>query len=81
MVSASSSYITDFVAYRCFDRLLDEKSKENNHKDSHGCMLLPLYRGVQISEIMTNTEGFIKRKIFYKAGHTTMKEMFKLINP
>ena len=73
MVSASSSYITDFVAYRCFDRLLDEKSKENNHKDSHGCMLLPLNRGVQISEIMTNTEGFIKRKILLKPGHTTMK--------
>ena len=67
MVSTSSSYITDFVAYRCFDRLLDEKSKENNQEASHGCLLVPLNRGVQISEIMTNTEGFIKRKIFFKA--------------
>ena len=63
------------------DRLRDEKDKDDDQEDSHGCLLLPLNRGVQIREIMTNTEGFIKRKIFYKAGHTTMKEVFKLINP
>ena len=62
-------------------RLRDEKDKDDDQEDSHGCLLLPLNRGVQISGILTNTKRFIKREIHLEARQTTLKEVSKLINP
>ena len=62
-------------------RLRDEKDKDDDQEDSHGCLLLPLNRGVQISGILTNTKRFIKREIQLEAQQTTLNEVSKLINP